>query len=164
GRRCTNIQPGPVSGGRSVGEAGLFNTGRYPMSAQTIKESRLVVIPATAMLACLDGHAGWRRHMLAFLSSRVHVLVRQIAHLKLLSASQRLGDFLLGLTERRSGPQVVRLTCEHKVIAGMLGMTPESLSRSLRQLRTFGVVSHSKHEILVEDVNQLRAFTAGEEL
>jgi CRP-like cAMP-binding protein len=44
------------------------------------------------------------------------------------------------------------------MIAGMLGMTPECLSRSLRQLQAHGVHSQGKRAILVEDRERLRAF------
>jgi len=150
-----------IGPGQVVGEAGLFDTGRYPVAAQAITGARLALIPAAALRECLDTHAGLRRHMLGFLSSRLRVLVQQIAQLKLMSAPQRVGSFLLGLTQRRAGRQTIRLACERRIIAGMLGMTPESLSRSLRQLRDLGVQSQGKRDILVEDPERLRAFVAG---
>jgi len=147
-----------VPAGEVVGEGGLFDTGLNPFSARTLTAARLVVLPAARILECLEAEPPFRRRMLAFLSVRLRVLVRQISQLKLMSASQRLGRFLLGLTERRRGPQTVHLACERRMIAGMLGMTPECLSRSLRQLQAHGVHSQGKRAILVEDRERLRAF------
>ena len=145
-----------------IGEAGLFDNRRYPMAARTITAARLALIPAAALLARIEADPALRRHMLGFLSARLHALVREIAQLKLMSAPQRLANFLLGLTERRSGAQTVHLACERRIIAGMLGMTPESLSRSLRRLQSLGVRSQGKRDIVVDDPTRLRAFLTEE--
>ncbi|MEI6558173.1 MAG: Crp/Fnr family transcriptional regulator [Rhodospirillaceae bacterium] len=143
-----------------IGEAGLFDTGRHPTAARAITAARLAQIPAASILACLEAQPPLRRHMLGFLSARLHALVRQIALLKLMGTAQRLATFLLGLTERRAGPQTVHLACERRIIAGMLGMTPESLSRALAQLRALGVHSEGKRDIVVSSPERLRAFLA----
>ncbi len=144
--------------GQVVGEGGLFDTGCMPLAARAITPARLVAIPAAAVLACLDTDAPFRRRMLAFLSARLRVLVRQISQLKLMSAPQRLGLFLLGLTEPQDGPQTVQLMCDRRIIAGLLGMTPECLSRSLRSLQALGVRNQGKRGIVVEDREQLSAY------
>ena len=150
-----------VTTGQVIGEAGLFDTGRHPLAAQTITEARLILIPAAALLTCLEACPGMRRQMLAFLSARLRVLVRQLAQLKLMTATQRLGGFVLGLTKHQAGPQTIRLACERRVVADMLGMTPECLSRSLRQLRELGVHSQGKRDIVIEYPDRLRAFITG---
>ena len=155
GESCLVELIGPA---QVIGEAGLFDTGRYPVTARAITEARLAVIPAALILARVDAEPALRRHMLGFLSTRLHALVRQIALLKLMSVPQRLANFLLGLTARRPGPQIVTLACERRVIAGMLGMTPESLSRALARLRGLGVRSQGKRDIAVDDPERLRAF------
>lgn len=151
-----------VAPGQVIGEAGLFDSGRYPVAARAVTEVRLALIPASLVRDHLDAHAGLRRHMLGFQSARLRVLVRQLAQLTLMTAAQRLGSFLLGLAPRRAGPQTIRLACERRLIAGMLGMTPESLSRSLRQLRELGVRGEGRRDVVVEDPERLRAFVAGE--
>ncbi len=143
---------------QALGEAGLFDTRRYPVTARTITRARLALIPAAAILARVDAEPALRRHMLGFLSGRLHALVRQITLLKLMSAAQRLANFLLGLSGRHTGPQTVHLACERRIIAGLLGMTPESLSRSLARLRPLGVRSQGKRDIVVDDPERLRAF------
>ncbi len=157
---CLIALAGP---GEIVGDAGLFDTGRHPVTAQAITEARLVAIPAAAVLSGLEADGVMRRRMLAFLSFRLRALVGQIGQLKLMSAAQRLGLFLAGLAGSGPGPRVLRLACERRVIAGMLGMTPECLSRSLGQLRPMGVTSRGRWEIVVEDGPRLRAFATGEQ-
>ena len=147
-----------VGPGQLLGEGGLFDTGRMTLAARALTPARLVVIPSRAVLAALDAHPSFRRRMLAFLSVRLRVLVRQITELKVRTAPQRLALFLLGLTKARRGPETVHLMCERRIIAGMLGMTPECLSRSLRRLQELGVRSEGKRAIVIEDRERLRGF------
>ena len=148
--------------GQTVGEAGLFDTGRYPAAAHTLTEARLARIPAASILAHIEANPALRRHLLGFLSIRLHTLVRQIARLRLMSAPQRLGDFLLGLAGRGPGPRTVHLACERRMIADLLGMTPESLSRALARLAKLGVHSQGRRDLVIDSPQRLRAFVAGE--
>ncbi len=159
GESCLVELAGPA---QVIGEAGLFDSRRYPVAARAVTDVRLALIPATAILACIESEPALRRHMLGFLSGRLHALVRQISLLNLMSAPQRLANFLLGLTGRRIGAQTVTLACDRRVIADLLGMTPESLSRSLRRLRELGVRSQGKRTIVVADPELLRRFSEGE--
>jgi CRP-like cAMP-binding protein len=146
--------------GQVVGEGGLFDTGRAPLAARAITTARLIAFPRMAVLASLDASPPFRRRMVAFLSARLRVLVREITQLKLMTAPQRLGAFLLGLTTPRPGPQRIELACERRILARILGMTPESLSRALRQLQALGVRSQGKRGILIEDRTRLQVFRA----
>ncbi|MBM3554164.1 MAG: Crp/Fnr family transcriptional regulator [Alphaproteobacteria bacterium] len=142
-----------------IGEAGLFDSGTYPVSARAIAPTKAVALPAAPFLKLARENAPFRLQLLAFLSARLRVLLRQIADLKLMSAPQRLASFLLGLADSRSGHATVKLNCERRIVASMLGMTPESLSRALRQLREIGVVSDARDRIDIADVEAVKAFT-----
>jgi CRP/FNR family transcriptional activator FtrB len=147
-----------VGPGQVVGEGGLFDDGRQPMAARTVTAARLAMIPAPVVMAALAAHPVWRRHMLAFLSRRLRALVGQIARLKLMTTAQRLGAFLLGLAGRHTGPQTIQLACERRLIARMLGMSPESLSRALLHLRDLGVSSSGRHALTIADPDRLHRF------
>jgi len=73
------------------------------------------------------------------------------------STPQRLGDFLLNLSDVRKGPAVIELPYDKSLIAARLGMKPESLSRALAKLRQHGVTTNG-HEIKLENVLSLRAY------
>jgi hypothetical protein len=53
----------------------------------------------------------------------------------------------------------VALPYDKILIAGRLGLTPESLSRAFARLRTIGVVVDASH-VMVRDVAKLRALAA----
>jgi CRP/FNR family transcriptional activator FtrB len=90
------------------------------------------------------------------------LLVRQIKELKLKSASQRLGSYLIAKAPVRAGATSFRLAEERKMIAARLGMTPESLSRAFAQLKTAGVSGRGRH-IEIADVSTLSAHCRFEE-
>lgn len=102
--------------------------------------------------------------MLGSMSFRLRLMVRQIAELKLKTTAQRLGGFLLTLTDIDSGPATVRFPYDKRVVAGILGMKPESLSRALARLSTIGVRSQADNVVHVIDVARLRRFSIEEGL
>jgi CRP/FNR family transcriptional activator FtrB len=156
GEHCLIQIVGP---GQILGETGMFDSGRYPMTAQAIDHIRVAVIPSAPYLKEIDGNVQLRMRLLSHMSARLKTLVRQIAQLKLLNAPQRLGAFLLGLAEHRAGAETLHLNCDRKIIADMLGMTPESLSRAFRMLKSAGVRSRGRRTVVVSDIEKLREFS-----
>ncbi|CAK0777612.1 hypothetical protein WCLP8_570006 [uncultured Gammaproteobacteria bacterium] len=148
-----------IGPGQMVGEAGMFDTGFHPVTVQAITAARAVAVPAAAMMVLLEDNPAFRRYLLGYMSGRLRVLVRQIARLKLMTTPQRVGAYLLGLVNRSSGPATLNLACERRMIAGMLGMTPESLSRAFRSLALVGVHSQGKRTVHISSLERLRAFT-----
>ncbi len=72
------------------------------------------------------------------------MLVQQIEQLKAHTGSQRVAEFLLSLCEGESGACTISLPYDKALIAGRLGMKPESLSRAFQRLRCMGVdIDHS---------------------
>ena len=73
------------------------------------------------------------------------------------TTTQRLGGYLLSLTEPELGRTSVRLGYGKRVLAGRLGMRPESLSRSLNKLRKLGVTERAG-VMTIRDISRLRDF------
>ena len=95
--------------------------------------------------------------MLASSSYHLKALVEQIEHIKLLSAPQRIADFLLRLCPVREGGCTIELPYEKALIANRLGMKPESLSRALGKLRPLGV-SVDRENVTIVDIALLKQF------
>ena len=83
------------------------------------------------------------------------LLIGQLKDLKLLTAIERLSNLLLSLAPRRGGPAQVLLPGNRSLVAGMLGVAPQSLSRAFATLRPVGV-SGGGREIAIADLNRLR--------
>ncbi len=95
--------------------------------------------------------------MLASTSYHLKALVEQIEQIKILSAPQRLADFLIRLSSVREGPAEIELPYEKSLIASRLGMKPESLSRALAKLRPLGV-SVDRERVSIVDMRLLLQF------
>jgi CRP/FNR family transcriptional activator FtrB len=95
------------------------------------------------------------------LSRHWRLLVRQIKDLKLRTAPQRLAAYLLDLAGGRDGS--VELPEERRLLAGRLGMTPESLSRAFAQLASEGVSGRGR-KVSIADAGQLRKYCAFDEV
>jgi len=101
--------------------------------------------------------------MLASASLHLKRLVDQIEELKARTGPQRLADFLVGLAPVAQGPCTIALPYEKLLIAGRLGMKPESLSRAFQRLRAVGV-RINQNTVAVGDVARLTEFAGRERL
>jgi hypothetical protein len=72
-----------------------------------------------------------------------------------MSTTERVASFLIRLSNVSSGHAVVRLPQEKGLVAGRLGMRPETFSRALSQLRQHGVTC-SGLDVIIDDVSALR--------
>jgi len=135
----------------------------YLMTARLLEEGRLLLWPAAAFRAQVRANGALAYGATVLLSTYWRTLVGQIKDLKLLSAIERLSAFLLALSPRQSGPVTVSLPGGRRLIAGRLGVTPQSLSRAFAELRTIGV-SGSGRQVAIADAARLREFTGGRAL
>ena len=135
----TEAVVGVMTRGQSFGEPIALRGAAYPVSAEAVTDSRLIAVPAHAFLDLLETHP---RAAIAILSSTfVHLqgLVEQIEQLKARSGAQRVAEFLLELCPEGVESATVTLPYDKVLIAGRLGMKPESLSRAFARLREHGV-------------------------
>ncbi len=143
--------------GDSFGEAVAFTGGVYPVSAEAASDVVLVRIETAEILRLIERQPGLAVSLLAATFAHLHRLVGQIEQLKARSGAQRVAEFLLEQVSEERGPRAVVLPYDKVLIAGRLGMKPESLSRAFARLREKGVqVRQSVAEI--EDVAVLRAY------
>jgi len=146
---------GVFAAGESFAEAAIFDQAVYPVSATIVEESRLLVVPAGPFIRQLRDHGDYALKMMASMSRQMRWLVQQVERLTLKSSTERVAEFLVRLCPQESGAAVVHLPMDKALIAGRLGMQPETLSRSLAKLRPLGVVSQGP-EVKIADVAALR--------
>jgi CRP/FNR family transcriptional activator FtrB len=135
----------------------------YLMTARLLEEGRVLLWPAAAFRAQVRANGALAYGATLLLSGYWRALVDQIKDLKLLSAIERLSAFLLALSPRESGSVTVTLPGGRRLIAGRLGVTPQSLSRAFAALREMGV-SGSGRQVAIADAARLREFAAGRSL
>jgi CRP-like cAMP-binding protein len=145
--------------GQSFAEGAAFVQGRYPVSAEAVTDGRLLSIPSHDLLAHIRHNPEIGLAMLASTSMHLHALVRQIEQLKAHTGVERVAGFLLSLCPAEQGSCSLELPYDKTLIAGRLGMKPESLSRAFARLRELGV--KIEHNIAtIADVDRLRRYAS----
>ena len=142
--------------------AAVLTDAPYLMSAETIDEARLMLIAAQELRGLIEHDPKLAMHMLASVSMQYRMLVRQVKDLKLRSAAQRLGCFLLALAGEQKGRGRVVLPYDKRLLAARLRTTPEHLSRAFATLRSHGVEVRGM-AVEMTDLAKLGAF-AGPDL
>ena len=145
--------------GRSFGEAVALRGMPYPVSAESITPARLLRIDAARLRHLLQTDPMMATSMLAATYVHLQQLVEQVEHLKARSGVQRVAEFLLDLAACAEGNCSVTLPYNKALIAGRLGMKPESLSRAFARLRDHGVKIESAMAH-IEDLDALRELAA----
>ncbi|MBF0304153.1 MAG: Crp/Fnr family transcriptional regulator [Alphaproteobacteria bacterium] len=147
--------------GLTFAEAAIFSSGSFPLNAEATPGTRLLRIPAAPFLRRLSERRKFAFEMLAGLSRWQRHLLREIGDLRSKSPVQRLGSFILSLTEATAeGEARLRLPLTKAVLASRIGITPESLSRALARLKPVGVGVRGR-EVVVADLTALRQFCQG---
>ena len=146
--------------GESIAEAVAFTGQSYPAAAEAASDARIVRIPATHIIKCIRDTPDIALAMMASTSMHFHHLLEQIAQLKVQSAVQRVAEFLVSLCPSGKGPCTIALPYEKILIAGRLGIKPESLSRVFAKLKSAGVEVHDLR-VIVHDPNALRRVATG---
>lgn len=149
---------GVFTRGQTFGEAVALTGRDYPVSATAATPLRVIRVPSAPLRRTLAARPDVALAMIASTAEHLHMFVQQIQELKSQKGDERVAEFLRSLTDVASGPAVVALPFDKLLIAGRLGMQPESLSRAFSRLRQHGVrVVGARVEI--DDVARLaRAF------
>lgn len=148
---------GVFTKGRSFGEAVAFRSDLYPVAAEAVTDCRLMQVRASIILDMMKSRPEVCTAILASTFKHLHSLVAQIEQLTAQTGAQRVAEFLLELCPVTEGPCAVTLPYDKVLIAGRLGMKPESLSRAFARLRGSGVNITQNHAA-ISNVARLRDY------
>jgi len=143
--------------GRTFGEAAMFASARFPVNAEVVEDARLVRVMADHVFSHLADDKDLAFRMLAVMARRHRQFQKDISDIKSKTPGQRLGGFILALTDLLEGPAHILLPFDKALIAARIGIKPESLSRALVRLRDIGVDCQGR-DVHIKDVHQLREF------
>lgn len=119
--------------------AAVVTNAPYLMQARTPEPSRLLLLEAAAFREAVASDPQLALGVIGSLAQQFRRMVRQIKNLKLRSATERVGCYLLALSSRQGTPDRAVLPYEKALIASELGITRESFSRALAALEASGV-------------------------
>ena len=146
---------GVFTKGSSFGEAVALRHDTYPVAAEAVTDCRLIRIEADTILNLIRQSPEIAISILSATFLHLHSLVAQVEQLKARTGAQRVAEFLLELAPCKDGSCEVVLPYDKALIAGRLGLKPESLSRAFAKLRDHGVTIKLNHAI-IDDLSVLR--------
>lgn len=111
----------------------------YLMSARTLASSRILLVPAALMREVIKHDATLMQATMHELALGYRDLVRALTDMKLRQSAERLGNLILQTDARQGRTGEVRLKAEKRLLASLLGMTPENLSRAFGVLGAHGI-------------------------
>jgi CRP-like cAMP-binding protein len=148
---------GVFTEGQSFGEVVVLKRGNFPVAAEAVTDCRLMQVHVEVLFDLMRRYPEVVGSMMASMYGHFHALVGQIEQLKARTGAQRVAEFLLELCPVEEGACTVHLPYDKILIAGRLGMKPESLSRAFFRLKSAGV-SVVNDNAAIADVGRLRAY------
>ncbi|KUO49205.1 MAG: hypothetical protein APF78_12320 [Sphingomonadales bacterium BRH_c3] len=132
--------------------AAVVNDLPYLMTARTLEPSRVLLVPAALIREVIRQDAALMQATMRELALAYRDLVRALADMKMRQSAERLGNYLLQQESQQTAAGTIHLKGEKRLLASLLGMTPENLSRAFSTLASHGVrVNGGKITIIDRD-------------
>ncbi|WP_158927609.1 helix-turn-helix domain-containing protein [Acidisphaera sp. S103] len=136
--------------------AAVLNRQPFLARARVLEEAHLVLIQAEVFRDALATDHALCLAVLGCLATQFRRQIKLAKTLKLRSAEERVGCYLLGLVQEAAPGVPVRLPMEKRFIAWQLGMARETFSRVLTGMERYGL--HISGDVVeVPDAPPLRA-------
>jgi CRP/FNR family transcriptional regulator, transcriptional activator FtrB len=143
--------------------AAVLTGAPYIVSGRTITPATILMLEAQALRKSARAHTQLGINLLGLISWQFRTMVRQVVNLKSKSTSERLGCYLLALSDLEKSSRNITLPLDKRRLAAQLGMTPMSLSRAFKTLSIHGIETRG-NTISITNPDQLRAYSRPDHL
>jgi CRP/FNR family transcriptional regulator, nitrogen fixation regulation protein len=134
---------------------GLETGDEHTFSAEAITDCKIIVIKRSAVVALAARDNNVAQQMWALTARELHRAQDRILVL-IKSAQERVAGFLLEMADRAAGSAAVELPMSRQDIADYLGLTIETVSRTLTQLeKTAAIELPTSRRILLRNRSAL---------
>ncbi|MEG2172338.1 MAG: Crp/Fnr family transcriptional regulator [Desulfovibrionaceae bacterium] len=145
----------------TCGEAAVFQRGTYPAHAATLMPTSVLYVPSAPLLAMIAANPDLALKMLAALSLRLRMFTRKLEAHSSGDAMQRLAAYLLHRAKLAQSPHL-HLEMSREVLANMLGIARETLSRMFSRLQQAEILSIKGREIRLTNMAALQQWAEKE--
>lgn len=144
----------------SFAEVTLATVETYPANAIALESSQVIVVNKSRFRDLIRRQPELSLHMLGSMSLHLKHLVQSLQDIKSRQIEYRLADWLLrqAPTGASEGPAACELPVTKKVLAGQLGVTSETLSRTFARFRKEGLIVVDGARVQLLDPAGLRAY------
>jgi CRP/FNR family transcriptional regulator, dissimilatory nitrate respiration regulator len=141
----------------SLEEMAALCGANHDLSAQAVSDVQVLAINAAAVRNVMADDPCLSVALIDMAARNMGRIVTDVEQLKIRTGAQRLAAFLLELAPRGNGRVDFQLPYDKHMVASLLGLAPESLSRSFCRLRAVGVTLE-RSAIRIADVERLADF------
>ncbi len=147
-----------LTGGDMIAESAVFLNAPFPISAQIAKKANVLTLPAPIIRESIKSNNELAINVLTGMSVHSQLLIQGLESIRLKSATERVGWFLLKLLlEQGRVPDMVELPYDKSLIASYLDMKPETFSRTLKKFKQKGFEIR-KDSVILPKVKALCGF------
>ena len=119
--------------------------------AFALADTRFAVIPSSAIFTLADQDRRFSRRLLLALAERSYGILGEFASATTQRGAQRLAGYLESLARQDRSGGKIQLPVSKTVVAALLGMKKETLSRLLHQFFADGIIAVERREIAILD-------------
>jgi CRP/FNR family transcriptional regulator, nitrogen fixation regulation protein len=118
---------------------GLEFADHHTLSAEAIEDAKVLFVKRSALNALAGNNASVAQQLFALTGGELRRVQDRVL-LLIKNAQERVAAFLLEMAERTSGSNIVELPMTRQDIADYLGLTIETVSRTLSSLETAAAI------------------------
>lgn len=139
-----------LDGGKTFGASGLFGQGRHADTATTSENCELFVLPKKEFKEILSHHPELYHSVIQSLCEWMDRLNMIIENINTPSARERVATYLKRVQQEQHNT-LIHLQGKKHEVALMLGLRPETFSRTLAELDAEGIIkmNHKQIQILL---------------
>jgi CRP/FNR family transcriptional regulator, dissimilatory nitrate respiration regulator len=147
--------------GEVFGEVPVFAGKRFPASADSMDESRILFFQRDALIDLIQKNPSIALNMLAVLSMRLRRFASMIDDLSLKEVPGRLAKHLLYLKKQGQDIPEIDLNITKGQLASLLGTIPETLSRILTKMVDQGLIETDSRRIRIIETEGIEELAEG---
>ena len=148
--------------GKPFGEVPVFTGKNFPASALAVEKSDLIFFPRKDFITRITENPSLALNMLAVLSMRLREFTVMVENLALKEVPARLASYLGVLTREQDNMKMVTLPVSKNQLAGLLGTTPETLSRIFNKMSGEKLIEVDRGSISILDAEGLADMAEGQ--
>jgi len=146
---------------------GLTGLERHAYSVEAITPVTMIRCPRRSLEAAIENNPELARQLFELACAELGQAQRQMLLLGRKSADEKIASFLLNLAERGDGrngmTNVIQLSMSRQDMADYLGLTIETVSRTLSRFKRDGLIAlPGRQEVVLKQPKRLQALADGE--
>jgi CRP/FNR family transcriptional regulator, nitrogen fixation regulation protein len=120
-------------------------------SAEAVNNATILAVKRSMVMGLAARDADFARQLWAVMSREYQRAQNHIVILGCMSARQRVASFLLLMAEQSSGDNEIELSMTRRDIADYLGLTIETVSRTISQFQDDALISVATRRVVLRD-------------